>query len=135
MAPPSNIGEPLISVLSAALATRRSGATLKEDPLRLLGLSISATDTTMAFQAELGLFDRFDLECDVVVFLQDGLPEEASAKVSVAAVDLNYVNWVRGGGFSPSGTARVPSLRGERGSGVLQASVSTGFRVLTVAEE
>ena len=71
--PPSYIGEPLISRLPEALATRGSRVTLKEDPLRLPGLSI-------------------------------------------LAVDLNGVNWVRVGGFSPSGTVRVPSFRGSGGA-------------------
>ena len=76
----SHIGETLISGLPAALAARGSEVTLEEDPLRLLGLSISAADTMMAFPAGFGLFDRFDLERDLAVLLKDGLPEEASAR-------------------------------------------------------
>ena len=129
------VGESLISGLPGVLASRGSEATLDEDPLRLLGLSISAADTTMAFPGEFGLFDRFDLEREVAVLLQEGLPENTSAEVSIAAVDRNYVNWVRGGNFSPSGTVRVPSLRGERGSGVFASYISRGFRVLTVEAE
>jgi hypothetical protein len=30
----------------------------------------------------------------------------------IAAVERNYVNWVRGGNFNPSGLVRVSSLRG-----------------------
>ncbi len=129
------VGESLISGLPGVLASRGSEATLDEDPLRLLGLSISAADTTMAFPGEFGLFDRFGLEREVAVLLQEGLPESTSAEVSIAAVDRNYVNWVRGGSFNSSGTVRVPSLRGERGSGVFASYVSKGFRVLTVEAE
>ena len=129
------IGETLISGLPEVLASRGSEATVDEDPLRLLGLSVSAADTTMAFPGGFGVFDRFGLERDVAVMLQEGLPESTSAEVSIAAVDRNYVNWVRGGSFNPSGAVRVPSLRGERGSGVFASYVRKEFRVLTAAAE
>ncbi len=129
------LGESVVSGLAGVLASRGSEVTLDEDPLHLLGLSISAADTTMVFPGEFGVFGRIDLEREVAVLLQEGLPENTSAQVSIAAVDRNYVNWVRGGSFNPSGTVRVPSLRGERGSGVFASSVRKGFRLLTVAAE
>jgi len=83
-----------------------------EDSLYLIGVSVSASDTTVVFPAEFGVFDRFDLEQDLAVRLQQGLPDGTSAVVSISAADRNYVNWVRGGNFNPSGLVRVSSLRG-----------------------
>lgn len=97
--------------------------------LYLLGLSVSAADTTIVFPSEFGLFERFDLDQDLAVRLQTGLPPGTQAEVAITAVDRNYVNWVRGGNFNPSGQVRVPSLRGD-GTGVFASTVSRGFTVL-----
>lgn len=120
------VDETLISGLPAALAPR--GITDVDDPLYLLGLSVSASDTTIVFPGEFGIFDRFDLDRGLSVALQAGLPEGTEAKVTITAVDANYVNWTRGGSFNPSGRVRVPSVRGD-GTGVFAATVSHGFRV------
>ena len=48
--------------------------------------------------------------------------------MSIAAADRNYVNWVRGGNFNPSGQVRVPSVRGD-GTGVFAATVVRSLRV------
>jgi hypothetical protein len=100
-----------------------------EDPLRLFGLSLSASDTTITFPSEFGLFDRFDEDLtEALVFLQKGLPRGVFADVTVAAADRNYVNWERGGNFNPSGFVRVPSISGA-GSGVFGSLVSKSFQV------
>lgn len=100
------------------------------DPLRIVGLSVGSADTTIVFPSEFGLFDRFDDDLgDVLVVLQDGLPPGVGATVIVGAADRNYVNWVRGGNFNPSGTVRVPSVSGAGGTGVF-GSVVTRERVL-----
>ncbi|MEQ9570012.1 MAG: hypothetical protein RLN75_07450, partial [Longimicrobiales bacterium] len=104
------VAETQIYGLRAALAPR--GIDVEIDPLFLLGLSISASDTTIAFPAEFGVFDRFDLDREVALVLQQGLPPSTWAEVVVAAVDRNYVNWIRGGNFNPSGTVRIPSVTG-----------------------
>jgi len=127
------MGETLIAGLPAILDARGIEATVDEDPLSLVGLSISSADTTMTFPSEFGVFDRFDLDQDVALLLQDGLPEGASAQVTIAAIDRNFVNWVRGGSFNPSGTVRVPSLRGEMGSGVFASYVTRTVAVSTLA--
>ena len=103
------VSETLIEGLPAALAPENIQA---EDSLYLLGLSVSASDTTIVFPSEFGIFDRFDLDQDLAVRLQRGLPDQTNATVSIAAVERNYVNWVRGGNFNPSGLVRVSSLRG-----------------------
>lgn len=92
------------------------------EPLELLGLAVSADDTTIVFPSEFGVFDRFDLDRDVALQLQKGLPPYTGAVVFIAAADRNYVNWVRGGNFNPSGPVRVPSLQGD-GFGVFASYV------------
>jgi hypothetical protein len=123
------VNETMIAGLSTALAAEGIEAA---DPLYLLGLSISATDTTIVFPSEFGVFDRFDLDQDLAVRLQRGLPDQTSARVSIAAVERNYVNWVRGGNFNPSGTVRVSSLRGAA-TGVFGAAVIREATVLSSA--
>lgn len=124
------VNETLIFGLREALEP--GGIEVEEDPLYLLGLSVSAADTTITFPSEFGLFDRFDLSQDLALILQRGLPEGTDARVSITAGDRNYVNWVRGGNFNPSGQVKIPSLRGD-GTGVFAATVSRTFHVLSTA--
>lgn len=114
------VNETAISGLPAALEPE--GIDVEDDPLYLLGLSISDADTTTFFPSEFGVFNRFDLDRDLAVRLQSGIPYGAFAEVTITAVDRNYVNWARGGNFNPSGQVRVPSLRGD-GTGVFGATV------------
>lgn len=120
-------GETLIWNLRDAL--RPVGIQVEEDSLNLLGLSISESDTTLVFPQEFGVFDRFDLDRDVALALQEGLPLGAEAEVVVGALDRNYANWVRGGNFNPSGAIRIPSLQGD-GTGVLAGVVRRLIRVV-----
>lgn len=99
--------------LTAAFAPRGINA---PDTLHLAGASIGREDTDMVFPRNLGLFDFFDSsedERDVIRALEDGLPEGSRAEVAVTAIDRNWVNWVRGGNFNPSGQVRIPSVFGE----------------------
>ena len=123
------VNEASISGLPEALEPE--GIVVEEDPLNLLGLSISDQDTTIVFPSEFGIFDRFDLNQDLVSRLQDGLPPSTTAEVSITAVEGNYVNWARGGNFNPSGQVRVPSLRGD-GTGVFAATVNRRFVVVSL---
>lgn len=104
-----------------------------EDPLYLLGLSVSAADTTIVFPSEFGLFNRFELEQDLALRLQRGLPDGVVADVTVTATDRNYVNWVRGGNFNPSGQVRLPSVRGD-GTGVFAAVVVQRLQIVSSAD-
>jgi len=119
--------ETLIFGLRDALG---SGVEIPSDPLFLLGLSLTDSDTTLAFPREVGVFDRLDLDRELTLALQDGLPPGTSATITVAALDRNWVNWARGGDFNPSGQIRVPSLQG-RGTGVLASVNRRSFRVNT----
>jgi hypothetical protein len=115
-------------------ALEPQGIELDEDPLRLLGLSISREDTTLVFPTEFGLFDRADPDvADALIAIRDGLPAGVRAGVIVGAADRNYVNWVRGGNFNPSGLVRVPSVNGD-GTGVF-GSVVIRSRILTTIAE
>lgn len=124
----SYVAEAEISGLPAALAAE--GITVEDDPLFLLGLAISASDTTIVFPSEFGVFDRFDLDRDLSLRLQQGLPAATRSRISVAAVDRNYVNWIRGGNFNPSGQVRVPSVQGD-GTGFFGTSVVRWFDLST----
>jgi hypothetical protein len=119
-----------ISILGLPDALEPEGIVVVEDPLHLLGLSISDQDTTIVFPSEFGVFDRFDLDQDLATRLQDGLPTSTRAEVSITAVEGNFVNWARGGNLNPSGQVRVPSLRGD-GTGVFGATVNRGFDVVS----
>jgi len=122
------INETTIFGLRAALEPR--GIEVDEDPLQLLGLSVSSDDTEILFPSEFGIFDRFDLDQDVATALQNGLPAGTMAPVTIAATDRNYVNWARGGNFNPSGQVRVPSIQGD-GTGVFATLVVRGFQAFS----
>lgn len=124
------VSEASITGLPEALASEGIEA---PDTVHLLGLSISESDTTVVFPNEFGVFDRFDLDADLTVRLQDGVPEGVTADVAITAVDRNYVNWVRGGSFNPSGAVRVSSLVGD-GSGVFGSAVTRRFTIVATAD-
>jgi hypothetical protein len=111
------------------LALEPLGIEVEEDSVSLIGLAVSESDTTIAFPKEFGVFNRFELQQEVALALQEGLPEGALANVGIAALDQNYVNWVRGGNFNPSGPVRISSLRGD-GIGVLASAVRRSVRIL-----
>lgn len=93
-------------------ALAREGIQVEADSVALQGLAVSDADTTLVFPMEFGIFERFDLEQELAEALQEGLPRGADADVVIGAVDQNYVNWLRGGNFNPSGPVRVSSIRG-----------------------
>jgi hypothetical protein len=116
----------VFSGLAAGLAAR--GVPDPPDTLRLLGLAVGNADTTMAFPQNFGVFDRFQVDLDILRALQQGLPDGARAEVVIAAGDRNYVNWARGGNFNPSGQIRVSSLTGD-GIGVFASLLGTVRRI------
>ena len=104
------------------------------EPLIIRGLAIGDADTTIVLPGEFGIFDRFNLDAALLIALQQGMPEGVSFNVTVAAVDQNFVNWVRGGDFNPSGLIRSPSLFGEAGTGVI-ASMTLDIMAGATADE
>ena len=84
------------------------------DSLYLTGFGIGEEDTDVLFPGEYGLFDLGDdADTDLLRILDEGLPGGAWAEVAFAATDRNYVNWIRGGNFNPSGIIRIPSVFGD----------------------
>lgn len=107
----------------------QQGITLEHDPLRLFGLSISNRDTTILFPTEFGIFQRFDDSyTETLIAIANGLPTGATADITIAAADRNYVNWERGGSFNPSGVIRVASVRGD-GTGVFGSLVPRAVQI------
>jgi hypothetical protein len=98
------------------------------DPMELVGVSVSAADTTLVLPAEFGVFDRFDYNQNLLRALQPGLPEGTSARVVIAAADRNYINGVRGGNFNPSGQVRISSIVGD-GVGVFGSLTALRFAI------
>jgi hypothetical protein len=98
------------------------------DPMELLGVSVSASDTTLVLPGEFGVFERFQYNQDLMRLLQEGLPDGTSARVVVAAADRNYINGVRGGNFNPSGQVRISSILGD-GVGVFGSLTPLSFAV------
>lgn len=92
------------------------------DPLELTGVSVSAADTTLLFPANLGLFQRGDLDQRLLAVFQQGLPRAGSATLTILAADRNFTNGVRGGRFNPSGPVRLSSVVGD-GVGVFGSVV------------
>jgi hypothetical protein len=101
---------------------RERGVADPPDELDLIGLAVGGADTTIVFPGEFGVFDRFSVDRDLLLALAEGLPNGSRADIVFAAGDRNYVNWVRGGSFNPSGQVRVPSVSGE-GTGVFGSLV------------
>jgi hypothetical protein len=103
------------------------------DPLKLSGLAIGASDTTMVLPGDFALFQWGSVPVDVLLKLQQGLPAGVTARLVLAAADRNYVNGVRGGNFNPSGSVRIPSVFGD-GTGMF-GSLSGRALLIEVAEQ
>jgi hypothetical protein len=99
------------------------------EPLDLLGLAVTAADTSIVLPSEFGVFDRFRLDQDLLRALQGGLPPGVTVDLAVAAADRNYVNGVRGGSFNPSGQVRISSIAGD-GVGVFGSLVPLHARIV-----
>jgi hypothetical protein len=118
-------------LLSALRSGGHSVPPALTEPLNLLGLGIGAADTTILFPGGFGLFDRGDDALHpVLVAIRSGLPPEVDAHITIVAADRNYVNWVRGGNFNPSGLVRVPSISGP-GTGVFASLVTRRLHIHT----
>jgi hypothetical protein len=113
-------------------ALRASGLDIEgDDAVEIGGLSVTASDTILRFPSDLGLFERFDDELiQLLLAIRDGLPAGVDASVVVAAADRNYVNWVRGGNFNPSGAVQVSSIQGD-GRGVFGSMASRRINIAT----
>ncbi len=125
----SYLSEARFEGLQDALAGRELEA---PDTLHLLGISIGDQDTEVVFPRQYGFFRLFDDDVsEIVNALQDGMPAGASAEIAVVATDRNWVNWVRGGNFNPSGQIHIPSVFGDGGTGSF--GTGTGRRIRVTA--
>jgi hypothetical protein len=124
------LAEARMTGLREALRSRGVAVTGR-GTVELTGLSIGSADTTLAFPAEFGVFERFDSDLyPILVAIADGLPPVVTSNITLAAGDRNYVNWVRGGNFNPSGQIRTPSVQGQ-GTGVFGSLVPRQLRIVT----
>jgi uncharacterized protein DUF4249 len=92
------------------------------DPLDLRGFALGEEDTTLLLPTEFGVFERFQYDQDVLLAIQEGLPDGTTAEVVLAAGDRNWLNSVRGGSFNPSGQVRISTVVGD-GVGVFASLV------------
>jgi hypothetical protein len=83
------------------------------DPLELLSVSVSASDTSAVVPVNIGLFQRPDLDQRIFELLEDGIPPGIDTRLVVMAADRNYTNAIRGGRFNPSGPVRISSVVGD----------------------
>ena len=67
-------------------------------------------------------------QVDLLRILDDSLPGGTWTGLAFAATDRNWVNWVRGGSFNPSGTIRIPTVLGD-GTGVLGTATQRRLHV------
>ena len=125
-----------LSAIGLGDALAREGIVVDvSDPFLLRGLAIGDSDTTVVLPAEFGLFDRFSLDSELSLALQRGVPEGVYVEIVLAAVDANFVDWVRGGDFNPSGLVRTPSLFGDGGTGVIASASTDMLRISTHDED
>lgn len=126
-------------LISAEIAGLRSALQRRGVPvdaperLELTGVSVSEHDTTLVIPSQLGVFERAQVNQELLRVLQKGFPPGVRAQVAVAAADRNLVNAVRGGGFNPSGSVRVSSIVGD-GVGVFGSLVARTAHFHVAAE-
>lgn len=111
-----------LSITGLASALPAPAGSPIPDTVRLTGLSISESDTTMVMPGDFGIFQRTEFDSSLLLQISRGLPEGVAARLVLAAVDRNYVNAVRGGVFNPSGRVRISSVTGS-GVGVFGSVV------------
>ena len=126
---------PEAEILGLTGALQTQGIEVPGEPLTLIGLSISESDTDIVFPSQFGIFNRLSADRDLLAVLQRGLPAggPVEGRVVVSAQDRNTVNWNRGGNFNPSGQVRTPSLFGD-GGGVVGGIVNRSFRFSTTGQ-
>jgi len=116
----SYVAQLRISGLRRALEPRGINA---PEPLELRGVAVSQSDTTILLPTQFGVFERFQYDQDLLVAIQNGLPDSTQMELVVAAADRNWVNGVRGGSFNPSGQVRISSVIGDGVVGVFGSLV------------
>jgi hypothetical protein len=83
------------------------------DPLKLYGVTVSETDTSTVVPKNVGVFERWSYPRALLLAIQNGLPAGTSMKFTVAAMDRNLVNSLRGNSFHPSGATCISTVVGD----------------------
>ncbi len=107
-----------------------AGSAGRSKPVHLELLAIGREETGLVFPRSFGLSEYLDETYDreLILRLRDGLPEGASAELSVTAIDRNWMNWARTSGITFSGVVRIPSVFGD-GTGAFATGVRRRFEV------
>jgi hypothetical protein len=123
---------PEAEIFGLTAAFQNQDISVPSEPLVIIGLSVSESDTAILFPSQFGIFNRLSSDRDLLVALQRGLPAEGliEGRIVISAQDRNTVNWNRGGNFNPSGQVRTPSLVGD-GGGVIGGVVNRSFSFTT----
>lgn len=106
------------------------GFGVQSDSVDLQLLAIGGAQTGLVFPRSFGLSEYLDAtyDRDLILKLRDGLPDGAWARLSVTAIDRNWMNWSRNTGVTFSGIVRIPSVFGD-GTGVFATGVRREFEV------
>jgi hypothetical protein len=115
-----------VSGLWAALAA--SGIPNLPDVIELYGVSITERDTSIVAPTEVGVMEIGKYPIDLMLALRNGFPAGSRVRLTIGAMDRNYVTAVRGDNFNPSGLVRVSSIAGD-GLGVFGSLVAYSFEV------
>jgi hypothetical protein len=105
-----------------------SGIPAVPDVVELYGVSISERDTSIVAPTQMGSMELGKYDREVMLALRDGFPAGTRVRLTIAAMDRNFVNATRGDGFNPSGIVRVSSVTGD-GIGVFGAMVPYAFEM------
>jgi hypothetical protein len=109
-------------------ALRGSGIPSIPDVVELYGFSVSERDTTITVPTGVGTTERGKYDNALMLALRDGFPAGSRVRLIIGAMDLNYVNAIRGDNFYPSGPVRVSSIAGD-GAGVFGSLVPYAIEV------
>lgn len=109
-------------------ALEGSGIPNIPEVLTLFGISVSERDTAIVVPTQVGAFERPNYDNDLMLALNDGFPEGVRVRITLAAMDRNYVNGVRFDNFHPSGPVRNSSIRGD-GAGIFGSLVPYAFEI------
>jgi hypothetical protein len=101
-----------------------AGSGIPEVPevVELYGVSISERDTSIVVPTQMGSMELGKYDREVMLALRNGFPTGARVRLTIAAMDRNFVSATRGDGFNPSGIVRVSCVTGY-GVGVFGAMV------------
>lgn len=103
-----------------------SGIADLPDMVELYGVSITEQDTSIVAPAEIGVMEIGKYPTDLMLLLRKGFPAGTRVRLTIGAMDRNYVTAVRHDNFNPSGLVRVSSIAGD-GVGVFGSVVPYAF--------